>query len=515
MLRYVWNGKVVQAMDEETLRSGVDTAGGAIRRTVLGWQDRLHKAFLPSPKDVTDDYWEWLQWRLTQRFFSSTMQNLSTQSMLMALGLGAKKSIAAGAAINWLLKDGVGRIARMTVATNFCQSFDSDLKRIRYVTSLVFEATIGCEFLTPFFPQHFLALASVANVGKAIALSAFVAVQPAFQKAMCSGGNLADLAAKNQAQHMVVDMLALAVSAAFMYTVRNSERARMVVPLLAFPLLAAADIWSVYHEIKAIQLKVLNRERAEMVADRWLAEGARHMPTAAQISADERLLLPQDICGGFMPLAITSVDQLVRSPSDLPPLRPYDRELYLMAMQLPVDHASTSSAQPASINGQSAAAAARGGGFRAPWAPPPQPQLCMCLNEDATSADIFKAVLEATHLRRALRAQLEAKLGRQLPEAVRDGGAVVRAGGGGTGAAAGASPPPPPLRGAQLWAAAGPLMTQAELDRFAHDARAKAAANLPRFLEQLHESGWKTKTFLLSTSEKQRYVCVGGSKKER
>ena len=48
--------------------------------------------------------------------------------MLLALGLGAKRSVAASAAINWLLKDGVGRIARLTVATSFCQSFDSDLK---------------------------------------------------------------------------------------------------------------------------------------------------------------------------------------------------------------------------------------------------------------------------------------------------------------------------------------------------------------------------------------------------
>ena len=104
-----------------------------------------------------------------QRFFSSTMQNLSTQSMLLALGapatrqltgnhqetnrqchdgygdiwshsvpltsgLGAKKTIAASAVINWLLKDGVGRIARMTVATNLCQSFDSELKVISGTT---------------------------------------------------------------------------------------------------------------------------------------------------------------------------------------------------------------------------------------------------------------------------------------------------------------------------------------------------------------------------------------------
>ena len=34
-------------------------------------------------------------------------------------------------------------------------------------------------------------------------LSAFVATQPAFQAALATGGNLADLTSKNQAQHMV------------------------------------------------------------------------------------------------------------------------------------------------------------------------------------------------------------------------------------------------------------------------------------------------------------------------
>ncbi len=56
------------------------------------------------------------------------------------------------------------------------------------MTSMIFEATIGCEFITPLFPQHFLALASMANVGKAIALAAFVATAPAFQQALCAGG---------------------------------------------------------------------------------------------------------------------------------------------------------------------------------------------------------------------------------------------------------------------------------------------------------------------------------------
>lgn len=46
--------------------------------------------------------------------------------------------------------------------------------------------------------QHFLALASVSNVGKALALAAFVATAPAFQQALCTGGNIADVTAKGQ-----------------------------------------------------------------------------------------------------------------------------------------------------------------------------------------------------------------------------------------------------------------------------------------------------------------------------
>lgn len=54
---------------------------------------------------------------------------------------------------------------------------------------------LACALL---FLQHFLPLASLANLGKAIALAAFVATAPAFQQALCAGNNLADLTAKNQ-----------------------------------------------------------------------------------------------------------------------------------------------------------------------------------------------------------------------------------------------------------------------------------------------------------------------------
>lgn len=53
------------------------------------------------------------------------------QSLLQAVGVGAKRSLPAAATINWVLKDGLGRLGRLTVATRFGESFDSDLKASR------------------------------------------------------------------------------------------------------------------------------------------------------------------------------------------------------------------------------------------------------------------------------------------------------------------------------------------------------------------------------------------------
>lgn len=77
---------------------------------------------------VVSDYWEYVKWRAWHRLFSSMSSIFSTQSLLLAIGIGAKKSLPSAAAINWVLKDGLGRLGRLTVATKFGESFDADLK---------------------------------------------------------------------------------------------------------------------------------------------------------------------------------------------------------------------------------------------------------------------------------------------------------------------------------------------------------------------------------------------------
>ncbi|GIL56589.1 hypothetical protein Vafri_11930 [Volvox africanus] len=429
LLPYVWDGQRITAMSEAALQDA-DMTTGRLRNWFQGLQRQLKEAFLPDPQDVTPDYWEWLRWRLTQRFFSSTMQNFSFSALLMATGLGAKKAFAASAAINWLLKDGVSRIVRMSVSTSFGQTFDADLKRMRFITSLIFTACMAGEFVTPFWPQHFVALASISSVGRAVGLSAFVATQPAFQAALATGGNLADLTSKNQAQHMVMDMLALGVSAGLTWLCRGMPRGGLLLPAIMYPICAAGDLTCIWHELKAVQLRTLNRERAEMIIERWMRRGA--VPSAAEISAAESLVLPSDVWRGLMPLRIAPLDRIApAAPERLRELlKEYDGEEYVLHVKRrceapatisssspPPSSASSSSSAAPSATLASAASGDGGGAGGAGWHLPSwfpsgvllgsdggggQPEVVVSLSDRATPSDIAKALLHAAYLRKAV-----------------------------------------------------------------------------------------------------------------
>ncbi len=45
------------------------------------------------------------------------------------------------------------------------------------------------------------------------------------------------------------------------------------------------DLTCIWHELKAVQLRTLNRERAEMVIERWIRRGA--VPDAAEVRGNE------------------------------------------------------------------------------------------------------------------------------------------------------------------------------------------------------------------------------------
>ncbi|GAB4813666.1 hypothetical protein N2152v2_000712 [Parachlorella kessleri] len=528
---YVWDAKQgrLRAVDLQDLSHGEDygrTVQGHVRRMVHD----LQNAFFPEAHSVTSDYWEFARWKAVHRFFSSMSSVFATQSLLRAVGVGAKRSLPAAAAINWVLKDGLGRLGRLTVATRFGESFDSDLKRFRFMTSVMYCSALSLEYITPLFPQHFLVLASLANVGKSVGLTTHIATQPAFHRSFARGENLADISAKAQAQQMVMDNLGLATAVALTHCCSKAK-------------LPA--------ELRSIHLRTLNKERAEIIAEHWLRMG--EVPSPLQVSEEERLILPPRITGGCLPLTIGSLHQAVTSHQDLNQLLAYGRnERYFLTYahpcqpsslersgnsQVPRSGAGSSSSSSSCSNSSNYSSSSLRGIEIQPssrsshWGPPwvggllqrwlgsrQQGRVQIALRKDATHADILQAILQAAYVRQSLQMPTNRENGSSSSDAsssIGGGGGNIKDGSFGSNS----TPADPSML---REAARSHHVDASEVDcceachtldrqKLLWESRRKAQSSLRPFMRQLEEHGWQTSPFMLSSTERRGYVLLEGS----
>lgn len=86
------------------------------------------------------------------------------QALLYAVGLG-KGAIPTAAAVNWVLKDGIGYLSKILLS-KFGRHFDVHPKGWRLFADLLENAAYGMEILTPAFPQFFVLIGAAAGAGR-------------------------------------------------------------------------------------------------------------------------------------------------------------------------------------------------------------------------------------------------------------------------------------------------------------------------------------------------------------
>lgn len=119
------------------------------------------------PHSVSPDYMAYSLWRGAQGIASQVSAVLSTQALLYAIGLG-KGAIPTAAAINWILKDGIGYLSKILLS-KFGRHFDVNPKGWRLFSDLLENAAYGMEILTPLFPHHFVFIGAAAGAGRSAA----------------------------------------------------------------------------------------------------------------------------------------------------------------------------------------------------------------------------------------------------------------------------------------------------------------------------------------------------------
>ncbi|KAJ9560461.1 hypothetical protein OSB04_005621 [Centaurea solstitialis] len=386
--RYFWDGndiKLVSVDGKPVNFDNFDDLRDGCRRLFRSCSLGVRNFLLP--REINENYLEYVKWKFLHRVFSSALQVLATQAMFRAIGIGYARSLPSAAALSWVLKDGLGRLSRCVYTASLASAFDTNLKRVRFSTSVVFSLSIGLELMTPAFPQYFLFLASIANIAKQISLACYLATGTAVHRSFAVADNLGEVSAKAQIQTVCFDNLGLMLAATLNIMLKNNQRLQAGLPFVVYPIFTAIDLYGIYMSLKHVHLQTLTKDRLEMIIDTWIQLG--YVPSPAEVSKKEGVnFFPSKGSRPKWPIRIGCLNPKAQIP-----------KLSMMAMQ--------------SLSKHDFYFVCMEVGFQRSQVVPRMQDLNMitkkksqglllCLREGATTADIITGLLQACYIRERL-----------------------------------------------------------------------------------------------------------------
>lgn len=222
----------------------------------------------------------YMMWRSIQYFFGGAISVLTTRSLLTSLGVSTHVG-ETSAAINWVIKDGAGRMGRFMFARIGGRSLDDKAKQWRLLgDGLMFMGAVG-ELTTSLVPSMFLPLACGANVAKNMAVVAASATRAPIYRTFALQNNLADITAKGESIANLSDV----IGTAFGILLTKSKN---VSTLPAFAVLSIGYLIASRREVSSVELPYFNTSRLGLAVDEYLATG--NVPIIRDVNAHEPMI---------------------------------------------------------------------------------------------------------------------------------------------------------------------------------------------------------------------------------
>jgi hypothetical protein len=323
--------------------------------------------FLPAnyPHSVCASYTTYASYCFAGSIAGSAGMVLSTQALLLAVGVGTQSAAPMAAALNWVMKDGVGQLGGVIFASQLGKggidvgywksklakvmggikkskgnfqtgTADSNPKRWRMVAATALDASTLLEICTPMMgPGWFLPCASVANIGKNVGFLAASASRAAVHQSLCMGAsvsqsksadstdesleanesnkdkltnvmsfnnNLGDVTAKSGSQAIVASLLGTALGILLSQTFCADHGSTGI--LAGFIVLSAAHQVCTYKALRAVPLKSLDRHRLHICLADFIAKNKETILSGRHSDIRDEVLTPMEVSDRdfFLPL---------------------------------------------------------------------------------------------------------------------------------------------------------------------------------------------------------------------
>jgi Vitamin B6 photo-protection and homoeostasis len=157
--------------------------------------------------------------------------------------------------------------------------FDSDSKMYRLASDVLFDVGISLELVTPLFPGSFLVLAAAGNFIKSVSTTMGIACRNSVLATFVLRENLGEISSKNDAQNTVANLIGLALGIGAARVLPEAASVRLAV------FWALTSVYSLlnYKSMKVVTLRTLNRQRAGIAIDAFLAGAPVPPPSYANL----------------------------------------------------------------------------------------------------------------------------------------------------------------------------------------------------------------------------------------
>ncbi|EME30183.1 glutamate N-acetyltransferase [Galdieria sulphuraria] len=250
--------------------------------------DLLNSSFLPEncKKTVSKDYFWFTTFNFLQNVVNCCIGVISTQQLLRAVGLSASQGIGKSASLNWVLKDGIGRLGAIVFGSFIGNRFDADPKRWRLWGDILYAFGIGTEIISPLLPRYFLLVASLANMVKATSYMLRLPTTAAIRRSFAKRENFGDISAKANSQEVLSNLFGTFLGIGFSIILGHSWWQLSVAYFVYFIMFFLLN----YLGVKGLHLRTLNLQRSLLLG--WSYWKSSQVSTVEEVNYRENVILP-------------------------------------------------------------------------------------------------------------------------------------------------------------------------------------------------------------------------------